>query len=1229
MQTLPHSPNNPTKLGHAFSVQEQEANSADLEQQRIAAEAKAEAQRKATREATPFSQVVEDALSINNLTYQLANEDGSRWSGNDDPSFLKSTMDIKKELEDAKLPLSYIKRLTEAGSQQRYDAIFSKLREETETRERLDAQQGLNRFLLETGALVADPVALGVGLVAPEVAIGAKALGGARIVQGALKGAASVGAASAAVSIPQFGLMETKTGADVAMEIGGGSLLGALGGAAKGAYGAWMNGKLAESNASLYNSLKRQMVSAPPEVSTLLDKYSAQYAVPPELAYAVASQESRFSQAAVSPKGAKGVMQLMPKTAKGLGVDPDDLEQNINGGVQLLSGLLKKYGNDYDKALAAYNHGEGNLAKLLKKHPEDWREHLPAETQAYLRQVNYRAQAASKEVASVKEFWTQQGQHFGDSSAGAAQVKGTFIQIGQDTAAVEDAPYALYGGARFDAAGLLKSDENPYFRQLGIIGEDNVGLNRDGSAAAYSAEEHANQLMHTSQASWLRGFGQAFEEFSESTPALAKGERLAAFNDAVMQSVLTGIPHESKAVNAAAQETAKFFKRYADEGFNSGSKYFDAVPANATYLPRIINPEKWDAMMAKHSYSDIVNLIRDAFLRNLDDATSTEAQELATKLARGYVDNVSKRGAIGSTGALHGIDLNDADALRPLLEAQGLSSGEIQEVLDGLTKRSTQGAAPARLKRRVDLDMMTTRMTPDGELRMLDLFESDLTHLIKGYSEQVAGHIGLAKVGIKSQADFEKLLDNAQTWQRENKGNDNQAMFDRQVKRAEFLYNAITRRSLDTTLDRGTRAALRHLRSFNVMRLMNNTGFAQLAEFGNILGRGGVDAMRELIPSFGQIMRDRGKFGRKLEKGLYEELEALAGVGTSDLLGRHYLGWDSMEGSFSSMDKLMHNGKRVTSHLSAMAYLAPSMQRMASGVMAHRFAKLAIKSKLSGANLRELKQLGLDNDMMSRILNQVKTHATLKGKRVVSFNLERWGNRERANFGLAMQRAARRMIQENSYGGSFPLMHNEAGKLLMQFKSFVINAWTKQTLAGVALHDMRTFMGWAIGSFIGGLAYIAQTHVTHYGDDDKLDELLSPEKVAAASFARAGWASLLPTMVDSTVPLMTGGYAKPVFSNARASGQESNVITGSPSYSLLKTLAETGSALWMPTLTEDFQLTESDAKRIVGLMPFVQAMGIRRQLETVIEDAGLSKKRFSKYDQVDPLEDLSDILSGN
>jgi len=81
--------------------------------------------------------------------------------------------------------------------------------------------------------------------------------------------------------------------------------------------------------------------------------------LPPEFVQSVALVESGFRPGAVSPKGALGVMQLMPATAKTLGADPLDTAQNIDAGTRLLRELLVKYDGDVVKALAAYNAGEG------------------------------------------------------------------------------------------------------------------------------------------------------------------------------------------------------------------------------------------------------------------------------------------------------------------------------------------------------------------------------------------------------------------------------------------------------------------------------------------------------------------------------------------------------------------------------------------------------------------------------------------------------------------------------------------------------------------------------------------------------------------------------------------------------------------------------------------------------------------------------------------------------
>ena len=99
-------------------------------------------------------------------------------------------------------------------------------------------------------------------------------------------------------------------------------------------------------------------------LDSIFEKAAKKYNVSETLLKAVGKAESNFNEKAVSRCGAQGIMQLMPSTAKSLGVSNSlDAEQNIMGGAKYISGLLKKYDGDTELALAAYNAGSGNVAK--------------------------------------------------------------------------------------------------------------------------------------------------------------------------------------------------------------------------------------------------------------------------------------------------------------------------------------------------------------------------------------------------------------------------------------------------------------------------------------------------------------------------------------------------------------------------------------------------------------------------------------------------------------------------------------------------------------------------------------------------------------------------------------------------------------------------------------------------------------------------------------------------
>ena len=96
-----------------------------------------------------------------------------------------------------------------------------------------------------------------------------------------------------------------------------------------------------------------------------IESICSRYGLDPKLVVSVIEVESGFNPMAVSPKGAQGLMQLMPETAKRLGVtDAFDPDQNLHGGIRYLSYLHDLFDKDLSLALAAYNSGEGRVRRL-------------------------------------------------------------------------------------------------------------------------------------------------------------------------------------------------------------------------------------------------------------------------------------------------------------------------------------------------------------------------------------------------------------------------------------------------------------------------------------------------------------------------------------------------------------------------------------------------------------------------------------------------------------------------------------------------------------------------------------------------------------------------------------------------------------------------------------------------------------------------------------------------
>jgi hypothetical protein len=125
--------------------------------------------------------------------------------------------------------------------------------------------------------------------------------------------------------------------------------------------------------------------SGRPKIDALIRRNGAKHGVDPYLIFCVMEQESHFNIHALSPKGARGLMQLMPGTAARFGVRrPFDPAQNIAGGTRFLKQLLQRFNGRVDLVLASYNAGEGAVAKFGGRVPPY------RETRNYVKRVGYR-----------------------------------------------------------------------------------------------------------------------------------------------------------------------------------------------------------------------------------------------------------------------------------------------------------------------------------------------------------------------------------------------------------------------------------------------------------------------------------------------------------------------------------------------------------------------------------------------------------------------------------------------------------------------------------------------------------------------------------------------------------------------------------------------------------------------------------------------------------------------
>jgi hypothetical protein len=274
------------------------------------------------------------------------------------------------------------------------------------------------------------------------------------------------------------------------------------------------------------------------------------------------------------------------------------------------------------------------------------------------------------------------------------------------------------------------------------------------------------------------------------------------------------------------------------------------------------------------------------------------------------------------------------------------------------------------------------------------------------------------------------------------------------------------------------------------------------------------------------------------------------------------------------------------------------------------------KQKLLDAVLKRYRNIGFSDDELQAVFKNIRENSTfieggLTGRKIRRLNIDKWDDQDLVNkMSLYMSRHLRRVIQENNYGEMLAIGTDSGlGKTMLQFRNFVITAYSKQLLHGLHMWDLTAFNSAMSSAFIASLVYIAQTHVQALGKsatekDDFLEDRLSPVgAISKAAFQRSTYSSLLPTFVDT----MTSPFGVEPMFNYRSSGLDINLVTGNPTYRLIDKGWGAIKGIGTAAVDDEYDFSKQSAYKIKAILPFQNMLGVTNILQYMIDESDLPK----------------------
>tara|TARA_Y100001963_G_scaffold72057_1_gene100164 strand:- start:1635 stop:5921 length:4287 start_codon:yes stop_codon:yes gene_type:complete len=660
----------------------------------------------------------------------------------------------------------------------------------------------------------------------------------------------------------------------------------------------------------------------------------------------------------------------------------------------------------------------------------------------------------------------------------------------------------------------------------------------------------------------------------------------------------------------------------------------DSIPDDGRYVTRSYNHSAFTKIindLGENGREEVEEVFTQAILKHSDAEEMGVTEAKARAAAKRIVDWGSNPRQV--------LDVKETrtrlDVIRKELIDDGIPEEEVDSFMELIVPKLDTEPHLSVAKRRIALDENFSVTVNGKTLHIDEFFNNNLLELTGRYGQRVIGGAEI-RVGLQN-AYGNPDMTRADLLSRLTRSEGVDAGEAKFVERAvDHAYKGLAGMPLY-----GNREGMKWImgaQAFGQATIGMTLGFAQIPEIAAIVMRTGVRASFQQLPSLKEIgniftmgIRDiaTGRQGlglealRKMKDDLSSVLETWTGVGGDYARGDHFMrrlddmGFDSEYLSKGAM-RYLEYGRQV-SLLNPLGIMPMDtfLRRWAVRSSFQHFVNQAYEVGADGVvtlnkgywknSETHFKQLGMSAEDIARLSKAIKdpgvitTRPGMFGKYTVKdMDLTKVKDKEIFDkFAIALRRHSDGMVQRQSFGETPMWMSTPLGKLLGQYRVFMMASKSKQLAAGIArgdAHEAANVVG-AIG--LGSLAYYMQTYYRsasmESGDRQAyLEKRLSSDYILRAGIMKSSYSTIFPMLIDSASYTLGG---EPIFDpSMRTTGLGIDPLRGSVPYSILyNRLLPAGRELTGAAFRGD-ELSKQDFRNAQGLLWFAKMPGVDQMI---------------------------------